>query len=168
MALPVVSGRQVIKALTRAGFEVAGRKGSHVKLKKRVDDKVFVVIVPDHAELARGDHEIDIEAGERDQGGVPEATRGRLTVDGPQQKVPGFLHGTLLLARDQACISGFWDTRSTLDLEAEIRSTRKEILLQPVNCFVFHLMRVLVSYPRIDYHFQPLWSGSVLRLQGLV
>jgi len=44
----------VIKALTRAGFEVAGRKGSHVKLKKRVDDKVFVVIVPDHAELARG------------------------------------------------------------------------------------------------------------------
>ena len=54
MALPVVSGRQAIKALTKAGFEVAGRKGSHVKLKKRVDDKVFVVIVPDHAELARG------------------------------------------------------------------------------------------------------------------
>jgi len=44
----------VIKALVNAGFEVAGRKGSHVKLKKRVDGKVFVVIVPDHAELARG------------------------------------------------------------------------------------------------------------------
>ncbi len=53
MALPVVSGRRVIKALVKAGFSVEGRKGSHVKLKK-VDDKVFVVIVPDHAELARG------------------------------------------------------------------------------------------------------------------
>jgi len=49
-----VSGRKVIKALTKAGFQVAGRKGSHVKLKKRVDDKVLIVIVPDHEELARG------------------------------------------------------------------------------------------------------------------
>ena len=54
MALPIVSGRKVIKALTKAGFQVAGRKGSHVKLKKRVNDKVLIVIVPDHEELARG------------------------------------------------------------------------------------------------------------------
>ena len=54
MALPIMSGRKVIKALTKAGFQVAGRKGSHVKLKKRVDDKVLIVIVPDHEELARG------------------------------------------------------------------------------------------------------------------
>jgi predicted RNA binding protein YcfA (HicA-like mRNA interferase family) len=54
VALPLVSGRRVIKALTKAGFLVAGRKGSHVRLKKKVDDRVFVVIVPDHAELARG------------------------------------------------------------------------------------------------------------------
>lgn len=54
MALPVVSGRKVIKALTKAGFKVAGRRGTHVKLKKKVNDKIFVVIVPDHAELARG------------------------------------------------------------------------------------------------------------------
>ena len=47
-----------------------------MKLKKKVDDKVFAVIVPDHAELARGDHEIDIEAGERDQRGVPEIVVG--------------------------------------------------------------------------------------------
>ena len=54
MALPVVSGRKVTKALTKAGFKVAGKKGSHIKLKKKVNDKVFVVIVPNHAELARG------------------------------------------------------------------------------------------------------------------
>jgi predicted RNA binding protein YcfA (HicA-like mRNA interferase family) len=54
VALPLVSGRRAVKALTKAGFQVAGRKGSHIKLKKKVDDRVFVVIVPDHAELARG------------------------------------------------------------------------------------------------------------------
>jgi predicted RNA binding protein YcfA (HicA-like mRNA interferase family) len=54
VALPVVSGRRAIKALTKAGFLVAGRKGSHIKLKKKVDDRVFIVIVPYHAELARG------------------------------------------------------------------------------------------------------------------
>jgi predicted RNA binding protein YcfA (HicA-like mRNA interferase family) len=38
----------------KAGFIVEGKKGSHVKLKKRVDGRGLVVIVPDHRELARG------------------------------------------------------------------------------------------------------------------
>jgi predicted RNA binding protein YcfA (HicA-like mRNA interferase family) len=54
VALPVLSGRKAIRALSKAGFSVEGRRGSHVKLKKSVDGKVFVVIVPDHGELARG------------------------------------------------------------------------------------------------------------------
>ena len=54
MALPVISGRKVVKALAKVGFNVAGRRGSHIKLKRKVDDKVFVVIVPDHPELAKG------------------------------------------------------------------------------------------------------------------
>ena len=54
MALPVVPGRKVIKALTKAGFSVAGKRGSHVKLKRKFDGKVYVVIVPVHAVLARG------------------------------------------------------------------------------------------------------------------
>ena len=49
----MVSGRRVIKALTRGGFAVVGRRGSHVRLKK-VADKVYIVVVPDHRELARG------------------------------------------------------------------------------------------------------------------
>ena len=44
----------MVKVLTKVGFRVAGRRGSHIKLKRKVDDEVFVVIVPDHAELARG------------------------------------------------------------------------------------------------------------------
>jgi predicted RNA binding protein YcfA (HicA-like mRNA interferase family) len=54
VALPVVSGRRAIKALTKAGFLVVGRKGSHIKLKKQVGDRVFVVMVPDHDELVLG------------------------------------------------------------------------------------------------------------------
>ena len=32
--LPVVSGREVVKALQKVGFMVVGRKGSHIRLKR--------------------------------------------------------------------------------------------------------------------------------------
>jgi predicted RNA binding protein YcfA (HicA-like mRNA interferase family) len=48
--LPVVSGRHLVKALRKAGFEEVGRKGSHVSL-RRQDRKT---VVPLHRELARG------------------------------------------------------------------------------------------------------------------
>jgi len=44
----------VIKALAKIGFEVTGKKGSHIKLKKKLNEKVFIAIVPDHPELALG------------------------------------------------------------------------------------------------------------------
>jgi predicted RNA binding protein YcfA (HicA-like mRNA interferase family) len=44
----------VIKALTKAGFFVEGSKGSHVKLKKRDGQRILIVIVPDHPEIAKG------------------------------------------------------------------------------------------------------------------
>ena len=53
MGLPVLSGREVIKALAKIGFEIVGRRGSHVRLKRK-DGKTLIVIVPDHKELARG------------------------------------------------------------------------------------------------------------------
>jgi predicted RNA binding protein YcfA (HicA-like mRNA interferase family) len=52
--LPLASGREVIKALGKAGFEVVGRKGSHVRLKRKASDKIYIVIVPLHAEIKRG------------------------------------------------------------------------------------------------------------------
>ena len=54
MALPVISGRKVIRALAKTGFEVNGKKGSHIKLKKKFNGKILIVIVPDHRELAPG------------------------------------------------------------------------------------------------------------------
>ena len=52
--LPVVSGREIIKVLVKTGFQVTGRKGSHVKLKKKEKTRTYVVIVPDHPEVAKG------------------------------------------------------------------------------------------------------------------
>ncbi|TRO55972.1 type II toxin-antitoxin system HicA family toxin [Candidatus Bathyarchaeota archaeon] len=53
MGLPVLSGRDVVKALSNAGFVVVGRKGSHIRMKRK-DGRTLVVIVPDHREVAAG------------------------------------------------------------------------------------------------------------------
>ena len=53
MTLPTVSGRDVVKLLTRIGFIIVGRKGSHIRMKKK-NDKTLVAIVPDHKEIAKG------------------------------------------------------------------------------------------------------------------
>ena len=54
MKTPVVSGKEMIKYLSKYGFEIVGRKGSHVRLKKQATPRNLVVIVPDHKELAQG------------------------------------------------------------------------------------------------------------------
>ena len=51
--LPVVSGRETIKALERAGDDVDRRRGSHVVLRKP-EPPHRRIVVPDHSELARG------------------------------------------------------------------------------------------------------------------
>jgi len=54
--LPVISSKEVIKALRSAGFEDAPKRGkrSHSALVKRGKDKVRLVIVPDRKTLPRG------------------------------------------------------------------------------------------------------------------
>jgi len=51
---PVLSGKEMIKYLADRGFEIVGRKGSHVRMKKLTTPRNLVVIVPDHNELAQG------------------------------------------------------------------------------------------------------------------
>jgi predicted RNA binding protein YcfA (HicA-like mRNA interferase family) len=48
MKLPIISGQKLIKLLDKKGFEIAGRKGSHVRLKKKTSSKTLVTIVPLH------------------------------------------------------------------------------------------------------------------------
>jgi predicted RNA binding protein YcfA (HicA-like mRNA interferase family) len=48
--LPLLSWREVVKALTKAGFQVARQKGSHLILVKNE----YIVPVPKHKEVKRG------------------------------------------------------------------------------------------------------------------
>jgi predicted RNA binding protein YcfA (HicA-like mRNA interferase family) len=50
MKLPLLSGRQVLAALTRLGFVEVHRKGSHVKMKHE-DGRV--IVFPFHDEVDR-------------------------------------------------------------------------------------------------------------------
>jgi predicted RNA binding protein YcfA (HicA-like mRNA interferase family) len=50
MKLPVLSGRQVLAALTRLGFVEIHRKGSHVKM-KHTDGRI--IVFPFHDEVDR-------------------------------------------------------------------------------------------------------------------
>lgn len=52
--LPVTSGKEVIKALRRAGFRVVRQKGSHVRLEKVEGAKTIKLTVPMHPTLKRG------------------------------------------------------------------------------------------------------------------
>lgn len=48
--LPPISGRELVRVLERLGFEQAGGRGSHVKLRRGE----AVCVVPLHAEIKKG------------------------------------------------------------------------------------------------------------------
>ena len=51
-SLPVISGREAVKAFEKAGWEVVRQRGSHVILVK--EGSIATLSVPDHKEIARG------------------------------------------------------------------------------------------------------------------
>jgi predicted RNA binding protein YcfA (HicA-like mRNA interferase family) len=52
--LPVVSGKELVAALKKAGFVEVRQKGSHVSLQKVTPDTTYKAVVPLHRELAKG------------------------------------------------------------------------------------------------------------------
>jgi len=50
--LPVISGRECVRALERAGFHLKRQTGSHLILRR--DAPFAQVVVPDHRALDRG------------------------------------------------------------------------------------------------------------------
>lgn len=50
--LPVVSGRDCVHVLEKAGFYVKRQSGSHIIMQR--DDPYSMVVVPNHDELDRG------------------------------------------------------------------------------------------------------------------
>jgi predicted RNA binding protein YcfA (HicA-like mRNA interferase family) len=52
--LPTPSAREIIRALSSQGFQVASQKGSHIKMKKIAPNDTRIVIIPDHPEIPAG------------------------------------------------------------------------------------------------------------------
>ncbi|MBI4055767.1 MAG: type II toxin-antitoxin system HicA family toxin [Elusimicrobia bacterium] len=52
--LPVVSGRETVRALTKLSFVQVRQSGSHIVLQKRSPATTRTLVVPDHPELAKG------------------------------------------------------------------------------------------------------------------
>ena len=52
--LPVVSGKELVNVLEKAGFVVVRQKGSHVSLQKATEEKIYRTVVPLHTKLAKG------------------------------------------------------------------------------------------------------------------
>jgi predicted RNA binding protein YcfA (HicA-like mRNA interferase family) len=52
--LPVISGEDLIRVLRKFGYEIARRKGSHVRLRNECEPRLLSVTVPLHKELTRG------------------------------------------------------------------------------------------------------------------
>ncbi len=51
-ALPVLSGREVVRVFNSFGWEVARQRGSHIILVK--EGELATLSVPDHREVAKG------------------------------------------------------------------------------------------------------------------
>lgn len=52
--LPVLSGKKIIKALSKVGFKEAKQKGSHIILVKETAEGRKAVVVPNHKEVDKG------------------------------------------------------------------------------------------------------------------
>ncbi|MFH1039141.1 MAG: type II toxin-antitoxin system HicA family toxin [PVC group bacterium] len=50
--LPLVSGKDLVKALRRVGFVVIQQRGSHIRLEKSLPTETLKVTIPDHKEIA--------------------------------------------------------------------------------------------------------------------
>jgi predicted RNA binding protein YcfA (HicA-like mRNA interferase family) len=51
-ALPVLSGRKVVRVFEKLGWEVARQRGSHIIMVK--EGEIVTLSVPDHREIAKG------------------------------------------------------------------------------------------------------------------
>jgi predicted RNA binding protein YcfA (HicA-like mRNA interferase family) len=51
-ALPILSGRKVVRAFENLGWQVARHRGSHIIMVK--DGEIATLSIPDHKEIAKG------------------------------------------------------------------------------------------------------------------
>jgi predicted RNA binding protein YcfA (HicA-like mRNA interferase family) len=51
-ALPVVSGREAVRAFEKLGWQIARQRGSHIIMVK--EGEMTTLSIPDHKEVAKG------------------------------------------------------------------------------------------------------------------
>lgn len=54
LKLPVVSGREAVKAFERIGYQVVRQRGSHIRLRDESDPDHLPLTVPDHKTVKPG------------------------------------------------------------------------------------------------------------------
>ncbi|MCH7574829.1 MAG: type II toxin-antitoxin system HicA family toxin [Candidatus Marinimicrobia bacterium] len=54
MKLPQISGYKLIKILSKAGYRIVRKKGSHVRLEKKFDGEIIKLTIPVHEKLKKG------------------------------------------------------------------------------------------------------------------
>jgi predicted RNA binding protein YcfA (HicA-like mRNA interferase family) len=52
--LPVVSGKRLIKALQKIGYNAIRQKGSHIQMRLETEQGVHTITIPLHDEIAPG------------------------------------------------------------------------------------------------------------------
>lgn len=52
--LPLVSGKETVKALRKIGFEFVQQRGSHVKLARQIGKQRQIVVIPLHRAIKKG------------------------------------------------------------------------------------------------------------------
>lgn len=54
MKLPQIFGFKLIKILSKAGYTIVRKRGSHVRLEKKFDGEIIKLTVPIHEKLKKG------------------------------------------------------------------------------------------------------------------
>ena len=54
MKLPQISGYKLIKILSKAGYAIVRKKGSHIRLEKKFNGEIIKLTVPVHEKLKKG------------------------------------------------------------------------------------------------------------------
>ena len=52
--LPVISGKEAVKALEREGFIIVRQRGSHIRMNKIASERIIKITIPLHDILDRG------------------------------------------------------------------------------------------------------------------
>ena len=67
MKLPQISGRELIKILTKFGFTTTRQRGSHVQLEKKTEEETIKLTIPVHQQLKKGTLSSIIKASKIDE-----------------------------------------------------------------------------------------------------